>query len=208
MSKKNQQKRYVVWKWKKTWIFSSWEEVETLVKWFSGAKYKSFDSVILANQAFSDWSQQYYSLPTKKKISWKTNILPFQKNSIAVDAACSGNPWIMEYQGIDLVSGKQIFYKKFDNWTNNIGEFLALVHALSYLENIWSSDIYIYTDSKIAMSWVKQKICKTQAQISYTLQEVITRAEQWLQVNTIDEQKILKWKTSERGEIPADFGRK
>ncbi len=212
------QKRYVVWEGKKTGIFSSWEECEAMVKGFSGAKYKSFESVALAQQALAEWSEKHYSTASwwvwwsknKKKLSWETDDLPFEKKSIAVDAACSGNPWIMEYQGIDLQSWKQIFHKKFNTWTNNIWEFLALVHALGYLEEKKLDDIFIYTDSKIAMRWVAQKKCKTQADVSEDLQEVITRAEMWLKNNysAQQEKKILKRKTSEWWEIPADFWRK
>ncbi len=216
------QKRYVVWDGKKTGIFPSWEECEAAVKWFSGAKYKSFESVALAQQALAEWSEQYYkkspSVPLqqrgkpdgerKKYQGWFESA--FEKKSIAVDAACSGNPWVMEYQGIDLQSWKQIFHQKFDNGTNNIWEFLALVHALGYLEAYALDDIFVYTDSKIAMHWVAQKKCKTQADVSEELQAVISRAEMWLKHNysSKHEKKILKRKTSEWWEIPADFGRK
>ena len=45
----------------------------------------------------------------------------------AVDAACSGNPGPMEYRGIDLATGAEIFHFGPVHGTNNIGEFLAIV---------------------------------------------------------------------------------
>ena len=55
-------------------------------------------------------------------------------NAWAVDAACSGNPGPMEYQAIDLATGAQVFHFGPLHGTNNIGEFLAIVHALALLD--------------------------------------------------------------------------
>ena len=55
-------------------------------------------------------------------------------NAWAVDAACSGNPGPMEYQAIDLATGAQVFHFGPMHGTNNIGEFLAIVHALALLD--------------------------------------------------------------------------
>ena len=55
-------------------------------------------------------------------------------NAWAVDAACSGNPGPMEYQCIDLATGAQVFHFGPIHGTNNIGEFLAIVHALALME--------------------------------------------------------------------------
>ena len=52
----------------------------------------------------------------------------------AVDAACSGNPGPMEYRGIDLATGAVVFHYGPVHGTNNIGEFLAIVHALALME--------------------------------------------------------------------------
>jgi ribonuclease HI len=131
-------------------------------------------------------------------------------NSIAVDAACSGNPGKMEYQGV-VTKNKQVLFKKgpFANGTNNIGEFLALVHALAFLKQK-ELNTPIYTDSRTAMSWVRQKKCKTklkQNSNNQKLFELVARAEIWLKQNTYSN-PILKWETKQWGEIPADFGRK
>ena len=115
----------------------------------------------------------------------------------------------MEYRWIDLQTWNEIFHEKFKIWTNNIGEFLAIVHWLNYL---WNDNRVIYSDSRIAISRVNQWKCKTQinanesSDFSRTL-EMVERAEKWLKENGI-KHKILKRNTEDWGEIPADFGRK
>lgn len=200
-------KFYVIWEGKKKWIFSSREECKDFVVGYRNARYKAFKTKEQAQQAFENGYEMYYQ--AKPKEQWKTEDIPFERNSIAVDAACSGNPWKLEYQWIDLVTEKTIFYEKFPLGTNNIGEFLAIVHGLIYLKK-HKSDKAIYSDSKHAMKWVKEKKCKTQLEnIKQTkkLFEIIKRAEGWLENNEY-KNKILKRHTEERGEIPADFGNK
>lgn len=211
MAKK--QKYYVVWVGNTPGVYDSWTDVQLQIKGFPGAKYKSFKSRQEAEAAFHGNYTDYYNKagsstkkPTiisdeaSKEIIW---------DSIAVDAACSGNPGVMEYQGVDTKSGLQIFHKKFSLGTNNIGEFLAIVHALAMFKQQKKSTP-IYTDSKIAMGWVKKKQCRTKLKRTPStakLYEIIGRAEQWLKQNTYDN-PILKWETEKWGEIPADFGRK
>ena len=130
-------------------------------------------------------------------------------DSLCVDAACSGNPGIMEYRGVYILNGKQIFYYKHPYGTNNIGEFLGIVHGLSYLKR-HNLPQPLYTDSGNAIKWVMQKKCKTKLALTpktADLFDYIQRAEKWLQENTYTTQ-IIKWNTDHWGEIPADFGRK
>jgi ribonuclease HI len=126
-----------------------------------------------------------------------------------VDAACSGNPGKMEYQGVELVTRRQIFHFGPMHGTNNIGEFLAIVHALALMEK-WGVKKTIYSDSLNAITWVKKKHCKTtlaRTEQTEQLFLIIARAENWLRTHPITV-PILKWDTTEWGEIPADFGRK
>ncbi len=207
---KNEKKFYVVRKWKKIWIFNSRDECKNSVNWFSDAKYKWFCSIEDAEIALQEWWEKYYEVKKfdKKKIMNNEDI-PFFAESIAVDAACSGNPGEMEYRWIDLKTWEEIFHEKFKIWTNNIGEFLAIVHGLKYL---WNDDRVIYSDSRIAISRVNQWKCKTKINVtensdfSRTL-DAIQWAERWLKENWI-KHKILKWNTEDWWEIPADFGRK
>ncbi|HRU50412.1 MAG TPA: ribonuclease H family protein [Candidatus Absconditabacterales bacterium] len=197
-------KYYVVREGLKRGIFTSRDECKNFVVGVTGAKYKSFNSLTEAETALEKGFEPYY---TKEK--WFEKDIPFEKNSIAVDAACSRNPGITEYQGIDLVSGETIFHTKLGEGTNNIGEFLALVHGLSYLKKN-NSDKAIYSDSKRAIKRVSEGKCKTNLKKTpdnAKIFDLIKRAEDWLAKNKFDT-KILKRDTEERGEIPADFGRK
>jgi ribonuclease HI len=130
--------------------------------------------------------------------------------SIAVDAACSGNPGPMEYRGVYLRTGKEIFrIGPLEGGTNNIGEFLALVHGLALLKQKGYA-MPIYTDSVNAMAWVRQRRCKTlmkRTERNAQIFDLIGRAEQWLNTNSFTT-PIIKWDTKAWGEIPADFGRK
>lgn len=201
---------YVVRKWNKIWIFDSRDECKKSVNGFPNAKYKWFSCREDAECAIKEWWEKYYEV---KKVAKSTKAIdvniPFFTESIAVDAACSGNPGEMEYRWIDLKTWEEIFHEKFEIWTNNIGEFLAIVHWLKYL---WNDNRIIYSDSKIAISWVNQWKCKTKMNINKTLNSVgiinaIHWAEKWLEENWI-QHKILKWNTEDWWEIPADFWRK
>jgi len=130
-------------------------------------------------------------------------------DAIAVDAACSGNPGPMEYRGVYLKTGEEIFHFGPVKGTNNIGEFLAIVHALALLQQK-GIEMTVYSDSKTAQCWVRQKRVKTtlkRTQETEKLFQLIERAENWLRTHSYTT-PILKWKTEKWGEVPADFGRK
>lgn len=130
--------------------------------------------------------------------------------AIAVDAACSGNPGPMEYRGVLLPEGREIFRFGPIQGTNNIGEFLAIVHALA-LQWQKGTAIDIYSDSLTAQAWVRKRKCGTKLtatpQTERALQ-LVQRAESWLATHDFSHIKIRKWNTDEWGEVPADFGRK
>jgi ribonuclease HI len=129
---------------------------------------------------------------------------------ICVDASTIENPGVTEYRGVDTKTGQVIFQHKYEEATNNIGEFLAIVHALALYKKQGKELKIIYSDSVIAISWVKQKKCKTKyekTENNTRLFDDIKRAEAWLESN-VYETKILKWNTDAWGEIPADYGRK
>lgn len=212
MAKKK--KFYVVWKGKKPGVYSTWNECKKQINGFEGAQYKSFASESEANLAFKKSYNDYKGKDTKKVTLSKEELLKFGKpilSSLSVDAACAGNPGKMEYRGVDTKTKQQIFIQgPFKKGTNNIGEFLAIVHGLAFLKSKKAYNYPIYTDSKIAMSWVKKKQCRTNITFSddnKDLLDLIKRAEKWLQENSYSN-PILKWETKAWGEIPADFGRK
>lgn len=128
----------------------------------------------------------------------------------AVDAACSGNPGPMEYRCVDLATGATVFHFGPMHGTNNIGEFLAIVHALALMDKQGITGKTIYSDSRNAILWVGKKQCKTKlARTPKTeqLHQIIGRAETWLRTHSV-RTPIVKWETGKWGEVPADFGRK
>jgi ribonuclease HI len=203
-------KYYVVWKGRKLGVFTSWPEAEKQIKGFAGAQYKSFGSRQEADAAFKSEYEVYKgkssSLGKWRHASAKP-ILP----SICVDAACNGSPGILEYRGVFTESGDEIFrFGPFPDGTNNVGEFLAIVHALSWMTK-HKSPLPVYSDSENGISWVYQGKCKTS--LKHTAKNaplfaMIHSAENWLAENELDDEAVLKWDTELWGEIPADFGRK
>ncbi|MCC8145017.1 MAG: viroplasmin family protein [Bacteroidales bacterium] len=207
MSKK---KWYVVWKGIEPGIYNTWEDCKKQTENFEGAIYKSFTSYDEAKKAYQSSPWDYIGKEKKAVIQGKNLSPQIIRNSLSVDAACSGNPGKMEYRGVYTDTGEEIFHiGPFDNGTNNIGEFLALVHGLALLKQ-QHSDLPIYSDSVNAIAWVRKKKCRTKLTANTEnkkLFELIERAEVWLENNTYST-PILKWNTKDWGEIPADFGRK
>ena len=208
------QKYYVVWDGVTPGIYTSWTECQLQVKGYDSAKYKSFDNREEAERAFASSPYAYIGKNAKKKTAdspTPPDTLPAAviENSLAVDAACSGNPGPMEYRGVHVASRQEIFHFGPMKGTNNIGEFLALVHGLALLKQK-GFDMPIYSDSANAISWVKQKKCKTKLPRTAETEKLfglIERAEKWLKENKYST-PILKWETKQWGEIPADCGRK
>lgn len=203
--KKN--KFYVVWSGVNPGIYDNWEDCKLQVVGFENAKYKSFDSNEAAREAY-EHGYAAYAQSAKKKPSPQAGT--YITNSLSVDAACSGNPGLMEYRGVYVATGKEWFrIGPYQQGTNNIGEFLALVHGLALLKKE-KIDIPLYSDSRNAILWIKQKKCKTKLERTAANEPVfdlIERAEKWLNTHTYTT-PILKWDTANWGEIPADFGRK
>lgn len=205
------QKYYVVWNGRKRGIFSSWAECEVQVKGFEDAQYKSFPTKSTAEAAYN---KTYHDAVSKKAVPQLLDLnageIRPDFNSIAVDAACSGNPGDMEYRGVWTKNGQEIFRMgPYRQGTNNIGEFLAIVHGLAYLKQK-NSNLAIYSDSRTAQLWIKKKKCASKLERTnenIRIFDLIDRAEKWLQNNTYSN-LILKWHTEIWGEIPADFGRK
>ena len=199
------QKYYVVWKGNNPGIYQSWERCQNEIKNVKGALFKSFSDEAEAKKAYEQGYETY-----KKTLDFIDISDGPELNSISVDAASSGNPGIMEYQGVDT-NTKEVLFKMgpFNNATNNIGEFLALVHGIAILEKDLKKRI-IYSDSVTAMSWVRKKRCQTKLKRNDENEEVfilIDRATKWLKENNYSA-TIRKWETKKWGEIPADFGRK
>jgi len=202
-------KFYVVWKGRMTGVFSSWGECARQVQGFTGAQYKSFLSRGAAEQAFRGKYAAHIE-KTATSGEWLFSPHPPVADSYCVDAACSGSPGLLEYRGVDLRTGKEIFRQgPYQQGTNNVGEFLAIVHVLRLLEKK-KSKLTVYSDSSTAIGWVKKKRCNTELaanEKNAPLFKLINQAEDWLAERPIAN-PILKWDTQAWGEIPADFNRK
>jgi ribonuclease HI len=210
MAKKT--KFYVVWHGREKGIYASWDDCKKQVDGFEGAQYKSFENLKEAEIAAN---KNYFSVVNSKPTSQTTASKLFSNNppllnSLVVDAAWNTKSGDMEYQGMDFSTKKMIFHKgPFQDGTNNIGEYLAIVHALALLKKHNSSHP-IYSDSRTAISWVKNKKANTKLEPTARnteLFELMQRAEKWLKENKFSN-PILKWETKQWGENPADFGRK
>lgn len=206
-------KFYVVWKGRKTGIFQTWDACSASVAGYPGAEYKSFESLQAAEAALRGAYNDFKGQSTSSPGNWRTAKNRPQIPSLCVDAACAGNPGEMEYRGVDIETGQLVFHQgPYTEGTNNIGEFLAIVHALALLAR-QGRTLPIYSDSENAISWVRQGKCKTKLPRNERNQEVFTlieRAESWLRQNpaALETYRLYKWETTEWGEIPADFGRK
>lgn len=203
------QKFYVVWKGRQTGIFHSWEACSAQVTGWPGAEFKAFDSLAAAEAALRGSYEQYRGKPASFQgwlLATDRPILP----SICVDAACSGIPGPVEWRGTQTETGQQIFHRgPYPDGTNNVGEFLAIVHALSWMERN-NLSMPVYSDSETALAWARAGKCRTELQRTERNAELfalIARAEAWLAQHEIAV-KLLKWDTNAWGEIPADFGRK
>lgn len=206
-------KFYVVWKGKHPGIFESWADCKAQIEGYKGAEYKSFSTFAEAKKAYNGNYADYKGTTKGKSELSQQELLKIgdpNYNSIAVDAASSGNPGKMEYRGVDTKTKKVLFHQgPFEQGTSNVGEFLALVHGLAFLKQK-KSDRILYSDSRIAIGWVRKGKCGTKLEKTSKnakLFELIERAEDWLKKNRYTT-PIVKWETKAWGEIPADFGRK
>ncbi|TVR41270.1 MAG: ribonuclease H [Bacteroidia bacterium] len=206
-------KFYTVWRGNETGVFDNWNDCKKAVDGYQGAIYKSFPSEEMAWKAFEGNYAEYMGKDkrqSKLSAAQRKAIGEPIPDSISVDAACSSKTEQMEYRGVDTKSGAEFFRKgPYSGGSNNIGEFLAIVHALAWCKQ-HNLHRPIYTDSHTAMTWVRNKKAKTKVQPgpnNLELFNLIRRAEKWLRENRWDT-PVLKWETEAWGEIPADFGRK
>jgi len=210
--KKKTRKYYVVWKGRKPGIYDKWEECRKQVEGFAEARYIGVETLEEATAALKGNPQDYYNRKQTRIIPGAMKRLygvP-EKESICVDAACSGNPGVLEYRGVYTATGEEIFHRgPFPQGTTNIGEFLAIVTGLAWLK-MRGLTIPLYSDSRNGLKWAKQKKINTTLERNAgteKLFQTIEKALAWLHENGYDN-KLLKWETEAWGEIPADFGRK
>lgn len=207
---------YVVWEGIQPGIYHSWAECQQQTEGYDRAKFKAYDSLEAAETAYREgWKKHWGQGQGRKKpaasVSVGSGVMDeIDYNSISVDVGTWGNPGPIEYKGVDTATGDVIFHVKPEgHGTNNLGEFIAIVHALAYLKQQGSNKT-IYSDSLTAQKWVRDKRVASTLVRDETTQkvwELTDRAMRWLQTNTYTN-KILKWETDRWGENKADFGRK
>ncbi|MBP3890250.1 MAG: ribonuclease H family protein [Muribaculaceae bacterium] len=208
-------KFYVVWNGHHTGVFDSWAECQLQIEGFPNARYKSYPSQEEAIAAYRGDPHEAAAIIRSigSHINGSVNyeaIPEIETNAIAVDAACSGNPGPVEYRGVDVKTGAELFrVGPLQGGSNNMGEFLALVHGLAWLDQRGLT-MPVYSDSRTARAWVRNMAVKTSiapTQQNAKIRELIERALTWLR-NHPRHNRILTWDTPSWGEIPADFGRK
>lgn len=203
-------KYYVVWKGQQPGVYESWDQCQKQVAGFPGAQYKSFASRAAAEKALGQLYEAHKGRITSRLSPAELQDQGVILDSICVDAACSGNPGVLEYQGVETASGVPVFHQgPFPEGTINIGEFLAIVHALALLHQ-QGRECPVYSDSEVAIGWVGRRVVKTKLPRNATnakLFEFVDRALRWL-VEHRYPNEIVKWQTDAWGEILADFDRK
>lgn len=226
-------KYYVVWEGREPGIYDNWEDCQAQVDMYPGAKYKSFRSQEEAVTAYRGTGEEEEELLTRIALKNIGNVTSRQTtggttgstsastdyslipeinlSAIAVDGACGGNPGLMEYRGVKVATGEEIFHVgPLEDGTNNVAEYLALIHALALLFRRNDFTTPIYTDSATAVAWVRNRGCRTQlapTDRNRKIFELLARANLWIRSHTPGN-PILRWNTPMWGEIPADFGRK
>ena len=215
-------KYYVVFKGHNPGVYDNWDEVKEQTDGFSGSVFKSYSTSEEASEAYRNYSgtedrnelfriissavpkneeKTPCALKDNPEVDW---------DAWAVDASCLGNPGKMEYRGVNLKTGEVIFQVgPFEDATNNIGEYLAIVHSMALMAK--KGELHnIYSDSRTAMSWVRKKKHNSKLQLTpknAKVLELLARADFWVQNHRFPGM-IRKWETERWGEIPADFGRK
>ncbi len=222
-------KYYVVWEGHAPGVYDTWAECRLQTDGYPGAKYKGFDSREEAVEAFRGSPSQHLDLiraivknaprpqlppEISPGVRDYTGVPEIRLDAIAVDGACAGNPGRMEYRGVRVIDGAELFRVGAAGdyiGTNNIAEYLAIIHVAALLKKRGDFVTPIYTDSKNTLAWLrrggsKTTLARTPA-TAHTL-DVLARADAWLAANGPIRNPILKWQTELWGEIPADFGRK
>lgn len=221
------QKYYVVWEGKVPGIYKTWAECQAQTNGYPQARFKAYESEAEAKAALSRGWKASFALANSGSgavsgssgksgsstgsSAGGSGAKPVAElDSISVDVGSRGNPGIVEYKGVDTRTGQVIFqHPPIAKGTNNLGEFLAIVHGLAYLKKQGSSKT-IYSDSVTAISWVRKKAVATNLPRDASTEEIwmlVDRALAWLHNNTYSN-KIMKWDTKAWGEIKADYGRK
>jgi len=131
---------------------------------------------------------------------------------ICTDASCTKTGDI-EFRGVDMDTMEELFHRgPYKNASSNIGEALGVVLGLAWLKQQKHPEYILYTDSAVAMYWIKNKKFNTSLERRTDNREVfelIYKAEAFLETCSLEEiMSVQKWRTDLWGENFADFQRK
>jgi len=219
-------KYFVVFRGTKTGVYESWNECSKQVIGFPKASFASFSDVNEARAAHAVGDLAKWKNCGHRDAFIKNKIMMSAISAdlpcLAVDASrttASGSD-ITEFRGVILPECALAFQsaKYGKGGTNNIGEFLAVVTGLRWLERrslVWP----VYTDSNVAIVWTKKRLrgesvasIAAAAQQTTLLATDLSEADDWLSksknAKILANRCLKKWNTGELGEIPADYGRK
>lgn len=216
-------KYYVVWEGRAPGIYDNWEDARAQVDEYPGARFKAFSSQTAATLAFRGDPSEHTGI-LRSIAAHNAATTPHTRTSapyapppgvitdaIAVDGACARNPGPMEYRGVSIADGTELFHVgPLDDGTNNVAEYLALIHALALLDRQHNTRTVVYSDSVNAISWVRRGGHRSQlarTPRNAVIHNMLARADAWLRAHPVHN-AIHKWDTRHYGEIPADFGRK
>jgi retron-type reverse transcriptase/ribonuclease HI len=130
---------------------------------------------------------------------------------LCVDAAWNPKKRAMEYRGVWLHDRTVAFeVGPLKSGSNNLGEFLAIVHAFRFLK-IKGIDCPVYSDSQTAMTWFRKRRLRSpvasRGDLTPEMYVRLTRALLWVSRNK-PSKPVVTWDTVQWDEIPADYGRK
>lgn len=213
----NGKKYYVVWAGHDTGIFDSWEECQQMTAGFPGARFKAFPTREAAVNAYRGDPREHFGIisaiarhPATSPFNYEA-IPEIRLEALAVDGACAKNPGPMEYRCVRVADRSEIFHMgPLAGGTNNIGEYLALIHALALLDKKGDHITPVYTDSRTALAWIRNRGHKSKLEKTADnalIFRLLERADAWIRTHEVLN-PVLKWDTEHWGEIPADFGRK
>lgn len=126
-------------------------------------------------------------------------------SGIATDGAHSTKERLTRFRAVDLSSGSELFRESTGNWTNNVGEFLGIVAVVKYIIEHPGTPRVIYSDSKTAITWYRDRRTASARHCPALL-----KAEIFLKVmdEKIRDIRLEYWDNRLWGENPADFGNK
>lgn len=218
-------KSYVVWAGRKPGVYDSWPECHRQIIGFKGAKFKSFPSQELAEEAFQS-PEKFVDVSGVKSVS-NGGVKPTTEEltrdytyAIFCDGSCHPNPGPSGTGMAVFESGqlKDAFYGCFNvEGTNNTAELMGILQALDYVDVLVSDygfldNVVIYCDAKYALNavtswsygWAKNGWRKADGDPIQNVAMIRSAHEQYLQLKNHVEFRHIKGHSGVDGNEFAD----